>query len=192
MKRSFLKIAQLALFTFALSLFFVSCEKESLDIVDKEPETEEEVTDPIEEVEAPTDFVMAITIGNSTMEYDAFATYCEGEDGVMYLSVSNNAALLDTVILSDAFQLNDFLLYFANDGNEVASLGGAAFEETLAGEPIVSVIFDAEAAEITITEANAQFVQGTMTGIFELLSGDQVDYSVEFTAEVVSVFPFCN
>lgn len=178
MKLSILKFSKLFSFAFAFTLFFASCEKENFDVV------EEEVVETIESV-------MALTMNGVTTEYDAYATYCAGDDGSVFLSVSNNQVLLDTVLLFDDFMVNDFLIYYGNDGVEVTTIGGATFTEDIGGTPFTSVVLDGEAV-IIIEEANDQFVQGSMTGVFQLFSGDEVNYSVEFTAEVVEISPWCD
>lgn len=178
MKLSISKISKLSFFAFAFTLFFASCEKENFDVVD------EVVVDTV----VP---IMALTMNGATTEYNAYATYCTGDDGSVFFNVSNNQLLLDTLIISDDFMVNDFLIYYANDGTEVITLGGAAFTEDLGGFEITSVVLDAEAI-ITIEEANSEYVQGSMSGVFRLFSGAEVPYSVEFTAEVVDVSPWCN
>ncbi|MBX2929942.1 MAG: hypothetical protein KF852_19060 [Saprospiraceae bacterium] len=178
MKLSISKVSKLSLFAFVFTLFFASCEKENFDVVD------EVVVDTV----VPK---MALTMNGATTEYNAYATYCAGDDGSVFFNVSNNQLLLDTLIISDDFMVNDFLIYYANDGTEVITLGGAAFTEDLGGVEITSVVLDAEAI-ITIEEANSEYVQGSMSGVFRLLSGAEVPYSVEFTAEVVDVSPWCN
>jgi hypothetical protein len=177
MKLSILKIRKLFLFTFAATLFLASCAKEDFDII------EEEVIENIESV-------MSITMRGVTAEHNAYATYC-ADDGIVFLNVSNNQLLLDTAIIIEDFMVNDFLIYYAHDGTEVASIGGAVFTEDLGGFEFTYVVLDAQAA-ITIVEANDQYVQGSMTGVFELFSGEEVEYSVQFTAIVINISPWCN
>lgn len=178
MNNSVSKIIRLSILASVFTLFLASCEKENFDVV------EEEVVETIE----PT---MKVTIGNRSVEYDAYALYCAGEDGTVFLSVSNNQVLLDTVLLVEDFMVDDFLIYYANDGTAASTIGGATFTENIGGTEITTVVLDG-AAVITLEEANEQYVQGSMTGVFQLFSGAEVEYSVEFTAEVVGVSPWCN
>lgn len=177
MKLSFLKIIQLSFFAFGFTFFLASCQKENYDVV------EEKVVDTI----VPK---IRITIGSRTIQHDAYATYCAA-NGKVFFNVSNNQVLLDTALRSDDFRVDDFLINYAKEGTEVFTIGGASFTENIGGIDITSVVFD-PAATITITEANDQYVKGSMTGTFQLLSGNQAPYSVEFTALVVRVSPWCN
>ena len=178
MKLSISKISKLSFLAFALAFFFASCEKDNFDII------EEEVVETIEPV-------LALSMNGTTAEYDAYATYCAGDDGSVFFNVSNNQVLLDTALLVDDFMVNDFLIYYASDGTETITIGGAVFTEDFGGFPLTSVILDADAV-ITIEEANEEYVKGSMTGVFQLFSGDEVEYSVEFIAEVVAASPWCN
>jgi hypothetical protein len=168
----------LIVFILALSTFFVACEEENHDAI---VETEEPI-----EVETS----MKITLRGSTTTVDAFASYCEDNDRV-FLAVSNKEELLDTALTLDQFEADDFLLYFAKDESGVASIGGAAFADTLGGTAITSTVLDA-AANINIIEANSDIARGNMDGSFALPSGAVEPYSVEFVADVVQTSPFCN
>ena len=178
MKLSILKISKLSFYAAVFTILFASCEKENFDVI------EEEVIENIESV-------MSITMRDVTTEYNAYATYCAGDDGLVFFNVSNNQLLLDTAIIVEDFMVDDFLIYYGNDGTEVASIGGAVFTENLGGFEFTYVVLDAQAA-ITIVEANDQYVQGSMTGVFELFSGEEVEYSVQFTAVVIDISPWCN
>lgn len=171
------KIIKFSIFSFVFTFFLTSCQKDNYD------EVKEEVVETI----VPK---MKIQIGSRTIEHNAYATYCAA-NGKIFFNVSNNQVLLDTAVLSNDFKVDDFLIFYAKEGTQVSTLGGASFTENIGGTPITSVVFD-PAATITIAEASAQTVKGSMTGNFQLLSGNQVPYSVEFTARVVRVSPWCN
>jgi hypothetical protein len=178
MKLSILSVSKLLFLTLTAMFFFASCTKENIDVVK-------------EEVVGPFNSGMTVSFRGVVAEYDAFATYCSDDDGNVFLNVSNNEALLDTVILSDDFEINDFLVYYANDGEEVVSIGGAAFAEDIGGIEITAFVLDAQAT-IVIEEANDQYVKGSMEGVFTTFTGNQYPYTIEFTAEVVAVAPWCN
>ena len=169
-KSLFLAVATLFLFT--------SCEKDNVDVVK-------------EEIVEPFNSTMIVTFRGVTTEYDALATYCSDGQGRVFLNVSNNEELLDSVVLSDAFNINDFLIMYEMDGAEVNSIGGAAFAENLGGTEITSVALDAQAT-VVIEEANSEFVKGSMQGVFTTFLGNQYPYSIEFAAEVIAVAPWCN
>jgi hypothetical protein len=171
------KTIKLSFFAFVLTFFFTSCQKENYDIV------EENVVGTV----VPK---MKITIGSRTIEHNAYATYC-AKNGKVFFNVSNNQVLLDTAVVSSDFRVDDFLINYEKLGTQVSTIGGASFTENIGGTSITSVVFD-PAAVITIAEANDQYVKGSMTGVFQLLSGGQVNYSVEFTAIVIRVSPWCN
>jgi hypothetical protein len=177
MKITVSKTIKLSFFAFVLRFFLASCEKENSDIV------KEEVVDTIVSK-------MKIKIGGRTIEHNAFATYCN-KNGKVFFNVSNNQVLLDTALVSSDFKVDDFLINYGKSGTQVSAFGGASFTENIGGTNIVSVVFD-PAAAITITEANNQYVKGSMTGVFQLLSGSLAPYSVEFTAKVIRVSPWCN
>jgi hypothetical protein len=178
MKLLILKISKLAFVALAFTLFLTSCEKDNVDFVKKE------VVDTFNPI-------MKVTIGNETKEYNAYATYCTNDDGLVFLNVSNNQLLLDTAIILEDFMVNDFLIYYTGDGTDELTIGGATFTENIGGVEFTSVVLD-PAAMVTIEEANEEYVKGSMTGVFQLFSGEEVDYSVEFTAEVIAVSPFCD
>jgi hypothetical protein len=165
-----------ALCMFAFTFFMTSCSKENVEVI------EEEVV-----VIQP---IMALTVNGVTTEYDAFAAYCN-ENGKEYLQVSNNQLLLGGELIAEDFQLNDFLIIYGNDGTNSTTLGGAAFEDVVGGTTITAIVIDAAAA-ITIDEANSDLAEGSMTGSFNLPSGETVDYAVTFTAEVVQVSTQCD
>lgn len=184
MQFSTFKFARLFLAMFALALVSYSCEKENLDVINEEVILEEEVGEFTPK--------MTLSISGTTTEIDAFASYCEASDGSVFLTVSNNVLLLDTLIASEEFAIDDFLIYYASDAGEgqETSLGGAVFSDTVDGNAITSVILGP--GEVSIDEANSEFVTGSMTGTFTLGSGEVVDYSVEFSAEVVEESPWCD
>jgi hypothetical protein len=179
MKTSVSKTIKLSCVAFLFTLFLASCQKENSDVVK-------------EEVVGNISSRMTVRIGTRTVEYDAYATYCAGAtNGKVFFNVSNNQVLLDTTIVSSDFRVNDFLIYYGKVGTNVSSIGGASFTENIGGTNVTSVVFD-PAATITIDEANSQYVKGSMTGVFQLQSGGQAPYSVQFTAKVIRVSPFCN
>ena len=167
----------LIVFILALSTFFVACEEENYDVI-------EETEEPIE-----VEKTMKITFRGSTTTVDAFASYCDDNDR-SFLAVSTKEELLDTALTLDQFEEGDFLLYFAKDTSGIASIGGAAFADTLGGTPITATLLDAE-ANINIIEANSDIARGNMDGSFILPSGAVEPYSVEFIADVVQTPP-CN
>lgn len=171
------KTIKLSFVAFVFTFFLASCKKENSDVVK-------------EEVVGNIDSRMTVKVGGRTLEYNAYATFCDA-NGKVFLNVSNNQALLDTVLLSNNFRVDDFLIYYAKKGADVSTIGGASFTENIGGTNITSVVID-PAATITIQEANSQYVKGSMTGVFQLLSGQQAPYSVQFTAVVVRASPFCN
>lgn len=164
---------------FTLAIFMTSCSKEeNKEII------EEQVIETVEPI-------LLITINGVTNEYNAYASYCN-DNGKEFLQVSNNQLLLDTTLIVENFQVDDFLLFYTSDGENEFALGGATFEDDFNGTPITSVILDAEAAEITIDEITSEYAKGSMTGEFTLLNGNTAPYSVEFTAEIVEVSPWCQ
>jgi hypothetical protein len=171
------KTIKFSFFALAFTFFLVSCKKENSDVV------KEEVVENIVSK-------MTIKIGSRTIETNAFATYCSA-NGKVFFNVSNNQVLLDTALLSSDFRVDDFLINYGKVGTQVSTIGGASFTENIGGTNVTSVVFD-PAATITITEANSQYVKGSMTGVFQLLSGNQATYSVQFIARVVRVSPWCN
>jgi hypothetical protein len=171
---SFPGTIKLCFLAFGFTIFLTSCKKENSDVV------KEEVVETL----------MKIKIGSRTIEQNAYATYCAA-NGKVFFNVSNNKVLLDTALLSSDFKVDDFLINYEKEGTQVSTLGGASFTENIGGTNITSVVFD-PAATITITEANSQYVKGSMTGAFQLLSGAQATYSVEFNARVIRTSPWCN
>lgn len=178
MKLLILEISKLAFVALVFTLFLTSCEKDNVDFVKKE------VVDTFNPI-------MKVTIGNDTKEYNAYATYCTNDDGLVFFNVSNNQLLLDTTIIVEDFVVNDFLIYYTGNGIDEFTIGGATFTENFEGSEFTSVILDGEAV-VTILEASNEYVTGSMTGVFQLFSGEEVDYSVEFTAKVVNVSPWCE
>jgi hypothetical protein len=168
------KTLKFSLLAFACTLFLASCQKQNADVV------KEEVVETL----------MKIKIGNRTLEQNAYATYCSA-NGKVFFNVSNNQTLLDTALLSSDFKVDDFLINYEKKGSEVSALGGASFTENIGGTNITSVVFD-PSATIVIEEANAEFVKGSMTGSFRLLSGGLANYSVEFRARVIRTSPWCD
>jgi hypothetical protein len=177
MNISVLKTIKFSFFALVFTFFLASCKKENADVI------KEEVIGTV----APK---MKIKIGNREFEHNAYATYCNA-NGKVFFNVSNNQVLLDTAVLSSDFKVDDFLINYEKQGTQVNALGGASFTENIGGTNIVSVVFD-PSATITITDANSQYVKGSMTGSFRLLSGALAPYSVEFTAKVIRVSPWCN
>lgn len=177
MNISFSNAIKFSVFAFIFTFFLASCKKENSDLV------KEEVVDNITSR-------MKITIGSRTYETNAYATYCSA-NGKVALSVSNNQDLLDTTLLSNQFRVDDFLIYYGKSGAQVSTIGGASFTENIGGTNVVSVVFD-PTATVTITEANSQYVKGSMRGAFQLQNGSLANYSVEYTAKVVKVSPFCD
>ncbi|MFM9950704.1 MAG: hypothetical protein ACKV1O_22395 [Saprospiraceae bacterium] len=178
MNLSNLSVSKLLFLVLTAMFIFPSCEKENIDVV------EEEVVEPFN----PT---MTVTFRGVTTEYDAFATYCSDGAGRVFLNVSNNQLLLDSVLVAENFNVNDFLIMYEMEGEEVNSLGGAAFAENIGGVDITAFSLDTQAT-VVIEEANEQFVQGSMEGFFTTFSGNQYPYSIEFTAQVIAVAPWCN
>ncbi len=182
MRHSFAFFGKISLLALVFVIIFTSCEKENVDVI------EEEV---IEEV-AP---IMAITIAGTTTEFDAVAAYCSSEDGRVFLQVSNNADLLGTPVQVEDFQIDDFLIFYVTDGSSEFTLGGAAFEDTISGTTTIgtAVILDDSAANVVIDEASTEeIVIGSMAGLFTLQNGEEAEYSVEFTAEVIQESPWCQ
>jgi hypothetical protein len=177
MKISVSKTIKLSFLAFVLTFFLASCQKENYDVV------KEEVVENIVSK-------MTINIGSRTIEHNAYATYCS-KNGKVFFNVSNNQVLLDTALLSSDFRVDDFLINYEKEGTQANALGGASFTENIGGTNITSVVFD-PSATITITQANSQYVKGSMTGAFRLLSGNLATYSVQFIAKVVRVSPWCN
>jgi hypothetical protein len=172
------KILQFSVLALVFTFSVISCKKDNSDVI------KEEVIDKV-------DTNMKITVSGRTIQYyDAYATYCD-KNGKVFFNVSNNQALLDSALVSTDFKVDDFLINYGKQGTDVSTLGGASFNENLGGINIVSVVFD-PAATITITAANDQYVTGSMTGSFQLLNGTQAPYTVQFTAEVIKVSPWCN
>jgi hypothetical protein len=178
MKISVSQTIKLFLFAFIFTFSLTSCEKENYDV-----ENQEVVGNIV-----PT---MKVTIGGRTVQYDAYATYCTGAGGKEFFNVSNNQVLLDTALLSTDFRVDDFLIYYAKDGADLVTLGAASFTENIGGVNVTSVVVD-PVATITVTEANSQYVKGSMSGVFQLQSGAQAPYTVQFTALVVRASPWCN
>ena len=160
-----------------------SCSKDNVDIIE-----EEEI--------GPVESKISITMRGATVDYDAYAAYCN-VDGVESLAVSNNPDILDNEFWSTgSLSENDFVVHYKNDGSVITSLGGAVFESEFMGQPILTFSLTPDAT-VNITASNSDFVTGDMTGSFLIGAPDSpefVDFTVDFTAEVIGdlVPLFCD
>jgi len=169
------------LFMFAISLTMTSCSPE---------ENIEQITEITEDI--PLQSFMALTISGETTEYDAFATYCINEaTGQEFLQISNDLELIEEEVSSISFDGGDFVIYQAlTNGETEASFAGAAFSEDINGTTFTNVAFSEQ--PVVIDEITDTYVVGSMDGTFELFSGDIVNYSVSFVAEIIGTSPYCE
>jgi transglutaminase-like putative cysteine protease len=165
-------------FMFAISLTMTSCSPE---------ENIEQITEITEDI--PLQSFMALTISGETTEYDAFATYCINEaTGQEFLQISNDLELIEEEVSSISFDGGDFVIYQAlTNGETEVSFAGAAFSEDING---TTVSFSEQ--PVVIDEITDTYVVGSMDGTFELFSGDIVNYSVSFVAEIIGTSPYCE
>ena len=165
-------------FMFAIPLTMTSCSPE---------ENIEQITEITEDI--PLQSFMALTISGETTEYDAFATYCINEaTGQEFLQISNDLELIEEEVSSISFDDGDFVIYQAlTNGETEVSFAGAAFSEDING---TTVSFSEQ--PVVIDEITDTYVVGSMDGTFELFSGDIVNYSVSFVAEIIGTSPYCE
>ena len=76
------------------------------------------------------------------------------------------------------------------NGETEASFAGAAFSEDINGTTFTNVAFSEQ--PVVIDEITDTYVVGSMDGTFELFSGDIVNYSVSFVADIIGTSPYCE
>lgn len=158
----------------AIIFLSISCKKENTDV--------------IEETYEDLQISFLVTIDGETQEYNSYASYCN-ENGTEVLQLGTNLELLETDLNTAIFEMevDDFILLYTRNETQINTLSVTAYPI----ETGVEIILD-PGAEIIIEEANQDYVIGSMSGNFELLGGELIEYSIEFTAEVVQVDPRCN
>jgi len=171
----------LAFCILAISILMTSCTKEDVDII------EEEV------IEEPITPALRITMNGTTVQYDAYAAYCNA-NGKEYLQVSNKSELLGDTIDFTGIQQDDFLFYYIVDGGTAFAIGGTAFED-VPSPGITTLGLDAS-TNANIVSLDAVSAEGDFSGqmfIPDLNGGGTfVPYAAQFLAEVVQGATYCD
>lgn len=145
--------------------------------------------------EEPIEIEFRMEINGKSLVTDAFAEYCS-VDGVEFLSVSNKEILLDTVINSNDFEVNDFLFLLADTDDGDFQYGGAVFDTEISGSNVTQVIFTPDVT-IDIISNDGSIVDGSMEGTFLGLDDNLeptivLPFTVTFTADIVGESEFCE
>ena len=174
MKKSVLLKFALSVLVFTFLIF--SCTKDNKD----------EIEETIEEIP-----YFSVTVDGHTKDFDiALAYYCK-KNGKEFLRAVSNEELLDTATYDPPYAPNNIIAYYGNDGTNISNSMRLVVSEMNNGVLDTFLIIP-NTGTVDIESSNDNYVKGTVVGTFESLNNEILNYSAEFTAQIVPGSFICN